>query len=129
MTDVLPTLLSAAGGVPDPSWKVDGQNVLGVWRGVEKSPSRTLFWEWRAEGYQQTAAMRGNLKLVVTGNTAPELYDVEADPAEMRPIQAEHPTVVNELGRELAAWLATETDASKDRGERAAPGRRRRSAE
>ena len=118
MTDVLPTLLAAAGGAPEPAWKVDGKNVLGVWRGAGKSPPRTLFWEWRVEGSNQTAAMRGNLKLVVTGNTSPELYDVEADPAEMRSLHGEHPKVVKQLGRELADWLATETDASKDRAER-----------
>ena len=33
MTDVFPTLLAAAGGAPDPSWKVDGMNLLPVWEG------------------------------------------------------------------------------------------------
>jgi arylsulfatase A-like enzyme len=116
MTDFLPTVLAAVGAQPEAEWKVDGLNVLDVWRGKVKSPPRTLFWEWRAEGYNQLAAMRGNLKLVVSGNTAPELYDVVNDPGEMRSVHAEHAKLVKQLQDELKAWIATEGEASKDRG-------------
>ena len=51
-------------------------DLLPVWSGGEQGPERTLFWEWRAEGYQQLAAMRGDMKLVVTGQNPPELFDV-----------------------------------------------------
>ena len=57
--------------------------------------------------------MRGNLKLVVTGDTAPEMFDVENDPGEMRTIAAEHPKVAKDLREQIDAWLATEADASK----------------
>jgi arylsulfatase A-like enzyme len=120
MTDVLPTVLAAVGSKPEPAWNVDGANLLDVWRGRTASPQRTLFWEWRVEGYNQLAAMRGNLKMVVTGDTAPELYDVVADPGEMRSLHAEHPQLMKRLRDELAAWVATETEASKDRGRRQA---------
>src|SRR5262245_35185937 len=63
--DVLPTLLAAVGAKPDAAWKVDGSDLLSVWQGKEKGPDRTLFWEWRSEGYHQLAAMRGDLKLVI----------------------------------------------------------------
>ncbi len=96
--------------------------MLDVWRGRAKAPQRTLFWEWRAEGYHQLAAMRGDLKLVVTGDTPPELYDVVSDPAEMRSVRDEHPKLVDQLRTELKAWLATETEASRDRAEKAAAG-------
>jgi arylsulfatase A-like enzyme len=89
--------------------------VLEVWRNAAKVPPRTLLWEWRVEGYHQVAAMRSDLKLVVTGNTAPELYDVVTDPGEMRSLHAEHPKLVKELRQELDAWIATESAASKDR--------------
>ena len=121
MTDLMPTVLAAAGTRPQADWRIDGQDLLDVWRGKAKAPQRTLFWEWRAEGYHQLAAMRGDLKLVVTGNTAPELYDVVNDPAEMRSLHAEHPKLLKQLQDELKAWIATESDASKDRG-RARPG-------
>jgi hypothetical protein len=53
--------------------------------------------------------MRGDLKLVVTHGGRPELFDVEADPAERRNVVAEHPDLAKQLQAELNAWLATET--------------------
>ena len=106
--DLLPTLLAAAGGKPDPAWGLDGVNLLGVWAGTEKAPDRTLFWEWRSEGSNQVAAMRGDLKLVATNGGRPELFDVEVDPAERRSLMAEQPEVARSLQKDLSAWLATE---------------------
>ncbi|MCS6862043.1 MAG: sulfatase-like hydrolase/transferase [Abditibacteriales bacterium] len=111
--DILPTFLAAAGAEPDPAWKVDGINLLPVWTGAAPPPDRTLFWEWRAEGGNQIAAMRGNFKLVITGNNPPELFNLETDPAERRPINAEHPALVQQLRKELTDWLAREAEAAK----------------
>ncbi len=113
MTDVFPTVLAATGGAPVAEWKVDGRNLLGVWTGKEKPSERTLFWEWRTEGYNQIAAMRGDYKLVITGNTTPELFNVETDPAERRSLHAEHPALTKQLRDELTAWLATDLDPPK----------------
>jgi arylsulfatase A-like enzyme len=113
MTDVFPTLLAAAGLEPDPAWKVDGRNLLAVWQGKEKGPERTLFWEWRVENYYQVAAMRGDLKLVITGKNPPELFNVVTDPGERRSVLAEHPELAQKLRKELEGWLATETEESK----------------
>lgn len=116
MTDVFPTIMAATGTMIEARQsQVDGLNLLDVWRNAAKTPPRTLYWEWRVEGYHQLAAMRGDLKLVVTGNTPPELYDVVTDPAEMRSVHAEHPQLVKELRQELEAWVATESAASKER--------------
>ena len=109
MTDLFPTLLAATtGSKPDPAWKVDGLDVLSTWLGQGRVPERTLFWEWRNEGGNQVAAMRGNFKLVVVNNGQPELFDVEADPGERRNIIAEHGEMAARLRAELKAWLATE---------------------
>jgi arylsulfatase A-like enzyme len=113
MTDVFPTFLAAAGARPEPGWRVTGQDVLAVWEGRARAPERTLLWEWRSEGSHQLAAMRGNLKLVLTGGNPPELFDVVADPAERRSLAAEHPALVKRLRKELEGWLATETEESK----------------
>ncbi len=110
--DVLPTLLAAAGAESAPP-NVDGRNLRGVWEGKEKAPERTLFWEWRVEGYNQLAAMRGDSKLVITGNTSPELYNVESDPAERISLAADHQPLAQQLRRELTAWLATESESAK----------------
>jgi len=92
---------------------VDGQNMLPVWTRKAKAPERTLFWEWRVEGYNQVAAMRGDLKLVITGNTTPELYNVVTDPSERRTLFQEHPQLGRELRQATLDWLATETEAAK----------------
>jgi arylsulfatase A len=114
MTDVFPTFLAAAGAKPEAAWKVTGENLLEVWKGKAKAPERTLFWEWRAEGYHQLAAMRGEHKLVITGqNNPPELFNVVTDPAERRNIRATNQALASKLQKELTAWLATETDESK----------------
>ena len=113
MIDVFPTLLAATGTKPDPAWKIDGANMLGVWEGKAKSPQRTLFWEWRSEGHNQLAAIRGDLKLVVTGNAPPELFHLSKDPAERRNVIAQHKALAAGMRKELNAWLATETEDSK----------------
>jgi len=113
MTDVMPTFLAASGGALDPSWNVDGANLLGVWEGKERPPDRALFWEWRSESHDQLAALRGDLKLVVAGGR-PELFDVAADPGERRNIIDDHPTLAADLRRELERWLATETEMSRE---------------
>ena len=107
MTDLFPTVLAAVGAIPDPAWKVDGANVLPVLKGNAPAPERTLFWEWRTEGADQTAAMRGRWKLVVTNGGKPELFDVEADPAERRNAVAGYPDLARRLSSELKTWLAT----------------------
>jgi arylsulfatase A len=113
MTDLLPTFLAAAGAEPKAEWKIDGRNLLPVWSGKERTPERTLFWEWRSEGTQQLAALRGDMKLVITGSNRPELFNVDKDPAERRSVIAEYPKLAKELEEELKAWLATETEAAK----------------
>lgn len=113
MTDLLPTLLAAAGGTPNPAWTVDGANLLDVITGKAKGPPRTLFWEWDEANATFYAAMRGNLKLVISGWNKPELYDVEKDVAERIDIASRHPDVVRQLRRALNAWLETTTPAAR----------------
>jgi arylsulfatase A-like enzyme len=120
MTDLLPTFLAVAAAAPEPAWKVDGVNLLAAWTGQAPYPDRTLFWEWRSEGSNQLAALRGDLKLVITQGGKPELFQVVTDPAERRNIVAERPEVAQRLQNELRAWLATEPEPSpEDRAPRA----------
>ena len=114
LTDILPTLVSAAGGTVDPSWHVDGENLLPVWTGQASPPDRTLFWEWQSEGANQLAALRGDDKLIMTGGGRPELYDVAADPAERRDLSAVHPQTAKQLRFQLDAWMGTEDPRGKE---------------
>jgi arylsulfatase A-like enzyme len=115
MTDVFPTLLAAAGITPDENLKLDGANLLDLWKGKAKSPERTLYWEWRESGDIQYAALKGDLKLVVNATNKPELYNVELDPGERRNLADQFPKIVKEMKQGLDAWLATETEAAKQR--------------
>jgi len=108
LTDLFPTLLAASGGTPDPSWRVDGVDLLPTLLGGASLPDRALFWEWRSEGANQVAALRGRHKLVITGGGGPELYDVVADPGERADLAAGSPDLVRRLRGELEDWLATE---------------------
>jgi arylsulfatase A-like enzyme len=111
--DVMPSFLAAAGVDPDPTWKLDGQNLLSVWMSKAQAPDRTLFFEWRVEGVNQLAALRGDFKLVITGANRPELFNVITDPAERRNVIAEHSLLAQQLQKDLTEWLATETEAAK----------------
>jgi arylsulfatase A len=123
MIDLFPTLLAAVGGTPEPSWHVDGADLLPSWAGEARAPERTLFWEWRSEGSNQLAALRGDLKLVITQDGKPELFDIIADPAERRNIIAEHPDLARRLQQELKAWLATELPGRSSAATAPRPGR------
>ena len=96
--------------------------MLDVWRGKAKSPDRTLFWEWREGGDTQLAAMKGDLKMVITGSNKPELFNVEADPAERRTLQAVHPGVLKEFDAAAQQWLASESEAAREKRRKAAGG-------
>jgi arylsulfatase A-like enzyme len=108
LTDLMPTLLAAAGGHVEPAWHMDGINLLPVWTGRGPPVERTLFWEWRSEGSSQLAALRNQMKLVVTAGGRPELYNVVNDPAERRDLSAQFPQLTAQLRTALDAWLKTE---------------------
>ena len=106
--DLWPTLLAVAGAPPKPELNTDGTNLLPVWTGQQSVPDRVLFWEWRTEGVDQVAAMRGPWKVVITSKGSPELFNVVTDPAERRNAAAQYPDRVKELKSALDQWLATE---------------------
>lgn len=109
MTDLFPTLLAAANGKVDPAWKVDGQNMLDVWKGKAKAPERTLFWEWRVEKTFHIAAMRGPIKFIITAKDGkPAMYNVVEDPGETKNIINQHRPLAQQMERELREWLATQ---------------------
>ncbi len=111
MIDVLPTLVAAAGGAVEAAWKVDGVNVLDVFKGQARPPDRTLFWEWQREGGNMYAAMRGDYKLLDIGGQQ-ALYNVETDPGERRNLAARVPKdpqleSFQQLRTALEAWKQT----------------------
>jgi arylsulfatase A len=103
--DVFPSFLSAATAGTAKA-DVDGADMLNVWLGKAAPPDRTIFWEFQTEGVNMMAAMRADFKLLDIGGNQ-NLFNVRLDPAERRPLQAEHPEVFQRLKKELKDWMAT----------------------
>ena len=76
--DWLPTLVAAAGGVPDPAFPPDGENMIEALRGAGLRPRR-LFWRFRRD--DQAAARIGDWKYLRVGDEE-SLFDIARDPRE-----------------------------------------------
>ncbi len=108
MTDVMPTMLAAAGISPGAGWKLDGHNLLEHFAGKAAPPERTLFWEFQVEGYQMKAAMRGDWKyLDIGGNQF--FYNLRDDPSERRTRQAEQPALFKSMQEDWERWWRSRT--------------------
>jgi len=125
--DVVPTLLEACGVAPPEDVRLDGRSLLPLWEARQVDwPDRTLFFQWHRGdapvAYQKCAVRSQGYKLVNTRDVKPgtrpegvpfELYDMQADPLEMKDVAAEHPEIVAGMRRQYDAWLA---DVSRDHG-------------
>jgi arylsulfatase A-like enzyme len=102
--DWFPTLLAAAGAVPDPAFPADGVDLL-PWLMQGRAPaSRRLFWRYKYNNQQ--AARDGNWKyLKIRDNTF--LFDVVQDPMERANLKARYPDVCDRLVAEWNKWNAT----------------------
>ncbi len=97
--DWMPTLLAAAGGSPDPSFPLDGINLLPMLTGTSPIQPRTLFW--RFKGNAQRAVRDGDMKyLKIRDNTF--LFNVVEDPMERANLKQRQPEVFERL---LNKWL------------------------
>jgi arylsulfatase A-like enzyme len=114
LADLFPTFVSAAAGTVDQAWHVEGQNMLPVWTAQAPAPDRILYWEWQSEGANQLAALQGDFKLIKTGGSRPELYDVAADPSERRDLSAVYPKRAKQLQAQLDAWMGSEDPRGKE---------------
>lgn len=105
--DVLPTLARLA-GAPIPAG-LDGHDVSPVLLGTPgaRSPRTTLYSLYGPTNRRREAFRENHWKLHL--GSAPELYDLAADPAESANLATRHPEVVARLtarARELVATLA-----------------------
>jgi arylsulfatase A-like enzyme len=109
--DVLPTVVTAAGGKIDASWKLDGVDLLPYLTGANRArPHQTLYWRYGP----QWAVRHGDLKLVVSrgGGPEPELYDLAADIGESRNLASAQPAKVKELQALWDKWSAEQAPPS-----------------
>jgi arylsulfatase A-like enzyme len=102
--DILPTALAAAGGTPQPEWKLDGANLLPLLEGkADKLDRDTLYWRFGV----QYAVRQGDWKLVKAGLAQPvQLFDLRADRHEKDDLAAKQPEKVKALQALWDAWNA-----------------------
>jgi len=99
--DWLPTLLAAAGALPDPAFPSDGINLLPVLADAAPTVSRKLFWRYKANA--QRAARDGDWKfLKILNNTF--LFNVADDPMERANLKDRHKDIYERIVAEWLLW-------------------------
>lgn len=116
-TDWLPTLLELA-GQPVPSG-LDGRSFAALLTGGAAPAPRRLFWHfphYTNQGSRPGGAMRDEHWMLVEHYDAEqtELYDLRADPGEIRDLAAQQPDRVARMRAALADWRR-ETQAQENR--------------
>lgn len=111
--DLLPTLVTAAGGTVPEDRPLDGYNLLPLLRGeTDASPRDQFFYH---QSHQLEAVREGAWKLRVEqtqqGAQPPELYNVELDPGERHNRAGERPDKVERLKDEMRG-LARRIDST-----------------
>jgi len=117
--DLMPTILEVC-GVPVPiGLKFDGRSLVPLWKREPGDwPDRTLFFQMHRGDvpvrYHNCSVRTQRWKLVhgtgfgaetFTGPLKLELFDMAADPYELRDVAAEHPDIVADLKRRYDAWF------------------------
>ena len=100
LLDLAPTLLELCGA--GPAAGLDGRSLAPALAGAELATVDVVA-EYLAEGVQAPAVMlvRGRHKLVWCPGDPPQLYDLEADPDELRNLAAAEPALCGELVAEV----------------------------
>lgn len=102
--DLAPTLLELAG--VEPAYGLDGRSLAPALSG-DALPDADVVAEYLAEGVQAPAVMvvRGRHKLIWCADDPPQLYDLVADPDELRNLADDEPERCRELHAEvLRRW-------------------------
>ena len=103
--DLVPTVVSAAGGQVGPAWKLDGVNLLPHLRGDNTArPHETLFWRQN----EMWAIRDGDWKVFKDrGTRPPQLFNLAADPGEQQNVAQRHPDRLAGLQAKYEAWAAS----------------------
>jgi arylsulfatase A-like enzyme len=100
--DLLPTLVAAAGGQTDPSWKLDGVNLLPHLIGERTDPPhRELFWTW---GSRKAIRMGRYKALSQNQGRTWELYDLQKDLSEEKDLSKEQAKRLQRMVNRFGKW-------------------------
>lgn len=117
--DLMPTILEVCGVSVPEGLKLDGRSLLPLWKRKPGNwPDRALFFQMHRGDlpvrYHNCAARAQRWKLVhgtgfgtetFTGPLKLELFDMTADPYELRDVAADHPEIVADLKHRYDAWF------------------------
>lgn len=100
------TILSAAGAKPNPSFPLDGINLLPIITGKEKEVERKLYW--RISQRNQHKALRdGKWKYLKDEKGNEYLFDLSIDPAEKDNVKEKEEVIFEKLKNEYRIWETT----------------------
>ena len=108
--DLLPTFLDVAGVTLPYGYAPDGESILSAFKGNDFTRTKPIYWEWKGGDNQDftwpsLGTRDGKWKLLVDAKSGEsELYDLEADWAEIKDVSAEHPKVAQRLTDQLQSW-------------------------
>lgn len=116
LTSLAPTLLDLAGFVPPGMPQMDGPSLAPLLTGardedVDASTAFADMIEDRSNKKNWRAAIEGRFKLIDRGNSAPELYDLRADPGEKKNLARDQPEVVRRMKMLLDQQRAVEAQS------------------
>lgn len=110
-TDFYPTILDLVGAELKPEEHLDGVSLKPLLEGGEIE-DRMLFWHYPHYGNQggrpSSIVRDGRWKLIrYHADSTEVLYDLQSDIEEQMDVTAEHPEIVERLGKELSEYLQT----------------------
>jgi arylsulfatase A-like enzyme len=94
--DILPTVLTAAGGTINSDWKLDGVDLMPFLTGKnDGKPHETLYWRFG----EQWAIRKGDWKLVASriDKNVPRLINLASDIGEAKDLAADEPEKLKSL--------------------------------
>ena len=100
--DLLPTLVEAAGGHTDPTWKLDGVNLLPYLLGERADPPhRELLWTW---GVRKAIRMGRYKALSQNQGRTWELYDLQKDLSEEKDLSKQQGERLQRMIKRFDVW-------------------------
>ncbi len=93
------TILAAAGVAADPSYALDGEDLMPVCRGVRGARERSLFWRTQTHA----AARVGNWKYLNESGRE-HLFDLSTDPGEKADLRARQLAAFEKIKNQYLAW-------------------------
>lgn len=114
--DIHPTIVAAAGEKVEPSWNLDGVNLLPYLTGEKTgNPHDSLFWRYG----DRHAIRHGNWKLLTNSpGETPSLFNLAEDIGESTDVASKNPEIATKLNDLWKSWNAQLEDPKWERANR-----------